>query len=101
MTEGFVIYGAEVDDLTGWSVNGAGDFNVDGFDDIILSAPLAGYGFKQEIGISYVLYGRRGFNFADVRLKNNLVASSGFRIVGAASGDNSGLSNCGTGNDFV
>ena len=40
-SNGFKLSGAEVFDLSGWSVAGAGDVNGDGFADLIVGAPSA------------------------------------------------------------
>ena len=40
-TGGFVIYGQDADDQSGFSVASAGDINGDGFDDLIIGARLA------------------------------------------------------------
>ena len=37
--QGFVIYGADAHDVSGYSVSSAGDVNGDGFDDFIIGAP--------------------------------------------------------------
>ena len=46
--------GIENGDDLGWSVNGAGDLNGDGYDDIVVGAPL--YGDDQK-GAAFVFYG--------------------------------------------
>ncbi len=51
---GFSITGANFGDNLGFSVGGAGDFNNDGYDDIVLGAPGVGY---YDNGASYVIYG--------------------------------------------
>lgn len=102
-TTGFLIYSAGSEDFSGWSVSKAGDVNGDGIDDIIMGAynadPASG---GTDAGISYVLFGRKVTSaanaFADIQLPNAaLPASMGFRITGAAGGDNSGWSVSGAG----
>ena len=51
---GFVIDGAAKDGI-GTAIAGAGDVNKDGFDDIVIGAPLAG---ENGAGRAYVVYGR-------------------------------------------
>ena len=53
---GFKIQGAGYDNHAGWSVSGAGDFNADGFDDLLIGAPGASPNGYQS-GASYVLFG--------------------------------------------
>ena len=62
---GFIINGAETDDLTGTSATSAGDINGDSIDDIILGSP--GNLFNNAAGKSYVVFGNANFG-AD---KNN------------------------------
>ena len=53
---GFKVVGADFDGdggQSGYSVSGAGDFDADGFDDVIIGAPY----FNQNPGASYVVYG--------------------------------------------
>ena len=53
---GFAIYGVSAGDNSGTSVSAAGDINVDGFDDLIIGAPLADPNGDGS-GASYVVYG--------------------------------------------
>ena len=85
---GFRIDGAIFDDQLGASVAGAGDVNGDGLADVI----VGGYGADNGgdgSGSSYVVFGK-GSGFGTVDLAN--LGSAGFRIDGAAAGDNSGFS---------
>ena len=52
-TQGFSIIGNRNNDESGYYVSGAGDINGDGYDDIVIGAPLA----YNQAGISYVIYG--------------------------------------------
>ncbi|WP_052055941.1 FG-GAP repeat protein [Myxosarcina sp. GI1] len=85
-SNGFVINGNEDSDLSGSSVSSAGDINGDGFDDIIIGAPIAYNAAPNSFpaGKSYVIFGREnGFNS-----KLNLSAldgSNGFVINGSNS----------------
>jgi len=56
-TDGFGILGARKGDLLGVDVKSAGDFNGDGFGDIIIGAP----GHQHRTGVAYVVFGRAKF----------------------------------------
>ena len=65
-TNGFTIYGVDYNDEAGTAIGGGGDFNGDGFDDVLIGAPKAdgpsgetdGPGLKESAGDAYVLYGK-------------------------------------------
>lgn len=65
-SNGFVLHGIEVDDISGISVSCAGDINSDGSDDIIIGAPFASPNGSNRSGESYVVFGRRAANPADL-----------------------------------
>ena len=77
---------------SGDSVSGAGDFNGDGIDDLIIGAPVA----YSRAGVSYVVFGRNN-GFSSSFNMTALNGSNGFRIVGVNSYDNSGDSVSGAG----
>ncbi|NER06958.1 MAG: hypothetical protein F6K17_32440, partial [Okeania sp. SIO3C4] len=56
---GLVFNGAEIDDLTGTSIDGAGDVNNDGVNDLIIGAP--GSLFNDAPGKSHVVFGNSNF----------------------------------------
>ena len=56
-SNGFVINGVAADDFAGSAVNGAGDINGDGIDDIIVGATGADLYAVNERGKSYVIFG--------------------------------------------
>eukprot|EP01032_Pedospumella_encystans_P021415 gene21415-biopygen17453 len=97
---GFRIIGAATGDNTGWSVSCAGDINGDNIDDVIIGAQFADpahLGADNNAGISYVIFGRDIANsatpFTDIYLSSMATGpTTGFRIIGAAAGDNSGFS---------
>lgn len=96
-TNGFRINGIDAGDQTGFSVGGAGDFNGDGFDDLIIGANLAeGATGAADEGESYVLFGKSsGFGASlDLSTLNGL---NGIRITGIDAGDQSGISVSGAG----
>jgi len=57
-TNGFVINGIDGGDRSGSSVSSSGDVNGDGFDDIIIGAPLGGSDGPSNTGASYIVFGR-------------------------------------------
>jgi hypothetical protein len=59
-TGGFIIYGENHDDASGYSVSSAGDVNGDGLDDLIVGAWGAGVSkVHSYTGRSYVIFGNR------------------------------------------
>ena len=64
-TDGFVLEGIDIADLSGRSVSGAGDVNGDGFDDVLIGAYRAdpgviGFG-NNEDGETYLVFGSVSF----------------------------------------
>jgi hypothetical protein len=86
---GFRIDGAAAGDQSGRSVSSAGDVNNDGFDDVIVGAYGADPNGKGTAGSSYVIFGSET-PAAAIDLAN--LGANGFRIDGAADGDQSGYS---------
>ncbi len=75
---GFIINGDEERGMFGWSVDGAGDINADGVDDLIIGAYLATAESVDESGLSYVLFGNKigfpnEFNVSDLDGDNGFV----------------------------
>ena len=93
-TQGFAIQGDAGGDAVGYSVAAAGDFNGDGFDDIIIGAPFADAG-GTDAGTAYLIFGRAG-GVGTIDL-GNLQAAQGFRIVTGVSFDYAGISVAGAG----
>ena len=67
-TKGIVIRGAAEGDQTGRSVNGVGDVNGDGMDDLIIGAPGADPGGRDGAGRAYVVFGRSDGFLAEIDL---------------------------------
>lgn len=77
-------------DEAGYSVSGAGDFNKDGYDDIIIGAPQG----SKYPGVSYLIFGS---NHASNITLANLTLDRGFSITGFKAGDGTGYSVSGAG----
>ena len=76
------IIGAEANDNFGYSVSSAGDFNNDGYDDIIIGAPYASPNSRPRAGTVYLIFGiSTGFTNISV-LSLDLVNNScfGFKV---------------------
>jgi hypothetical protein len=80
--------GQAVNDLSGVTVASAGDVNGDGMPDFVVGAWDADNNARLDSGSAYVVYG--GQNLGNVNLQN--LGSAGFRIDGAAPGDEAGAS---------
>jgi Ca2+-binding RTX toxin-like protein len=69
-----------------WNVAAAGDFNGDGYADILVSAATAS-GADQNAGVAYLVYGSAG-NFSATVDLTHLSSVQGLRIDGAGTNDN-------------
>ncbi|CAN7250637.1 hypothetical protein [Aminobacter aminovorans] len=87
--QGFIIQGDVADDSAGRSVSSAGDVNGDGFDDIIVGAPLTDYFGGPTPGSAYVVFGSASPGNIDL---TTMTASQGFAILGDAVADKAGWS---------
>jgi hypothetical protein len=81
------IDGAAAGDYAGGVVSDAGDVNGDGKPDIVVTARLADPQGRSDAGAAYVLFGPLGSDSIDLA---SLSPSDGFRIDGAAAGDEAG-----------
>ena len=97
-TNGFRLDGIDPNDTSGRSVASIGDFNGDGFDDLIISADFADPNSDSAAGESYVVFGKAGGFGASFDLAT-LNGTNGFRLDGIDAGDRSGRSVAGAG-DF-
>ncbi|MFN4017796.1 MAG: M10 family metallopeptidase C-terminal domain-containing protein [Reyranella sp.] len=89
-TTGLRLDGFDAYDNTGISVASVGDFNGDGYDDVIVGAPNA-YTYGDGAGASYVVFGRASGDPASIDLIW-LNGSNGFQLRGVRAADNSGAS---------
>jgi len=93
---GVTVYGADPGDFSGFSVDGAGDVNGDGFDDLLIGAILADAeaNGKTTAGEGYVIFGSASLpGTIDLGSLNAL----GMTIYGASPDDNCGRSVSGAG----
>ncbi len=94
-SNGFKINGEANNDGAGRSVSAAGDVNGDGFDDVIIGAPVAD-GSASDSGASYVVFGRAGGFSAALNL-SALNGTNGFKLNGEAYSDSAGFAVSGAG----
>ena len=76
-SQGFVILGPQQSQL-GTSLSSAGDFNGDGFNDLLIGAS----GYNNYTGAVYVIYGKKG-NYANIYLNESSSFQPGFLIFGS------------------
>jgi hypothetical protein len=91
-SQGFIIYGADAYDQSGFSVSSAGDVNGDGFDDLIFGAPFADAAGNatSRAGESYVIYGgdfTGSVVFAGTSSADNLTGTAASETFVGAQGD--------------
>ena len=88
--QGIAIIGSHTGDGAGFSVSNIGDFNGDGYDDVVIGA----YNAASSKGISYVIFGKAS-GFSDINLAS-LSLTQGFSISGSNT-DQTGWSVSGAG----
>ena len=87
---GFKVTGGSAGDLVGWSVAGIGDFDGDGFDDVVIGAYTSDVN-GVDSGGAYLVFGKATGFPANFDLAT-LDGTNGFRILGAGPGDLAGAS---------
>ncbi len=90
------VVGGVPGDQAGRSVSAAGDFNGDGYDDLLVGAYKADPSGGADAGSSYLVFGKAA-GFSSVLNLSSLSSTSGFRLDGGAAGDESGRSVSGIG----
>ena len=81
-TDGFALIGEAANDRIGVAVSGAGDFNGDGFDDILIGAPFESTN-GLAAGAAYAVFGRAGGFDPSMNL-SALTATTGIKLLGAS-----------------
>ena len=99
---GFVIAGLDAGDEAGFSVSSAGDFNGDGFDDVLIGARYADPSTGGSAGETYVVFGKADgfaaeFDLAGLLPANGGNGTEGFVLEGVSAYDYSGVSVSGAG----
>jgi len=89
-SNGFKMSGAADSDRAGTWVASAGDVNGDGYDDVIVGAPYADPNGDIS-GVAYVVFGRQNGIFPANLQLSSLNGVGGFKLVGAAAGDQAGF----------
>ena len=96
-SNGFELIGIDTDDFAGWSVNGAGDLNRDGIDDLLIGAPDADPGTNTAAGEVYVVFGSSGIGSSGTLNLSGLNGNNGFVINGVNVTDRTGIAVAGGG----
>jgi hypothetical protein len=91
-SDGFILSGIDVDDLSGHSVGSAGDVNGDGFDDFTIGADGSdGKGnVKVDAGETYVVFGKAKWTSTPTIELSSLNGTNGITLFGNDEGDHSG-----------
>jgi hypothetical protein len=85
-SNGFIVNGAAPSDFLGYQVDGVGDINDDGIDDVAFGATHVMSSSGVQIGAAYVVFGKTTSFPADIEV-NTLTGGNGFAIYGVANSD--------------
>ncbi|UCG33548.1 MAG: FG-GAP repeat protein, partial [Phycisphaerales bacterium] len=85
-TNGFTIIGLGDDFGLGWAVSPAGDFNNDGIDDFVVSAPSATYA-DVPVGAAHIIFGGASIGSTGYVPLASLDGTDGFAFFGTNDGD--------------
>ena len=99
---GLTLAGIAADDFTGVSVEGAGDVNGDGFDDMIIGAYRADVGGITQAGVSHTVFGqdfRGDVTHQGTTANDSLTGTSGANVINGGQGDDTLVG--GAGNDVI
>jgi hypothetical protein len=88
--QGFSIFGVAPYDASGRSISSAGDVDGDGIDDLLIGAPEADPGGREDAGEAYLIFGKAG-GLGDIHLAT-LTPDAGLKISGAGEDDATGRS---------
>jgi hypothetical protein len=89
---GFVLNGISEFDDSGLSVSSAGDFNGDGYDDILISAKFGDPNGLSGAGETYLVYGGTSIGSSGIFELSSLSGTNGFVLNGITENDLSGSS---------
>ena len=95
-SDGFRLTGVAAGDFAGRAVSGAGDVNGDGFDDLIVGAPLADPNGGNS-GAAYLVFGGASVGSSGAIALGTLNGNNGFRLTGKAAIDQAGKAVSGAG----
>lgn len=90
LSQGFTITETSAENYFGWSVNGIGDINNDGYNDFIITSSLT-----SSANYVHVFYGKKEFSNIVISDLNSIGSSNGFTIKSNTPGFGSSVSNAG------
>jgi subtilisin family serine protease len=90
-SNGMLILGANEFEIAGYAATSPGDFNGNGYSDVVLGAPYADFN-ANNAGQAFVIYGGPGVGAGGVVDLLELTAADGFVLHGMETGDSAGLS---------